>query len=165
LLDYPTLLAHVNYCDDAEMELLSGGPASVVYCPRTHAYFGHPPHRWREMLGRGINVALGTDSCASSPDLNLVEEMRLARRIAPEVPAEAIWEMGTVRAARAIGAGDRVGSIEVGKRADFVVFETTGVKPLEEILDKGLAPRETWVGGEVTFENQSSSFEANSKSD
>jgi len=74
LLDYPTLLAHVNYCEDDEMDLLSGGRASVVYCPRTHAYFGHPPHRWREMLARGINVAVGTDSCASSPDLNLLDD-------------------------------------------------------------------------------------------
>ncbi len=63
LLDRPeALLAHVNYCDDAEMDLLAShgpGGASVVYCPRTHAYFGHPPHRWREMLARGINVAAG----------------------------------------------------------------------------------------------------------
>ena len=56
LLDYPTLLAHVNYCDDAEMELLAQSKASVVYCPRTHAYFAHPPHRFREMLASGINV-------------------------------------------------------------------------------------------------------------
>src|SRR5439155_6137177 len=41
LLDYPTLLAHVNYCDDDELEILSRGRASVIYCPRTHAYFGH----------------------------------------------------------------------------------------------------------------------------
>jgi cytosine/adenosine deaminase-related metal-dependent hydrolase len=77
MLDFPTLLAHVNYCDDHELELLTRGRASVVYCPRTHRYFGHPPHRWREMLARGINVAVGSDSCASSPDLNLVDDLRL----------------------------------------------------------------------------------------
>src|SRR5262249_48887717 len=86
LLQYPkSLLAHVNYCDDTEMEMLAEGNASVVYCPRTHAYFGHPPHHWREMLAGGINVAVGTDSCASSPDLNLVDELRLLRKIAPEI--------------------------------------------------------------------------------
>ena len=53
LLDYPALLAHVNYCNDRELNLLASGQASVVYCPRTHAYFSHPPHRWREMLARG----------------------------------------------------------------------------------------------------------------
>ncbi len=53
LLDGPNLLAHVNYCDDAELDLLAAGNASVVYCPRTHAYFGHPPQSWREMLAPG----------------------------------------------------------------------------------------------------------------
>jgi cytosine/adenosine deaminase-related metal-dependent hydrolase len=152
LLDYPTLLAHVNYCDDAEMELLAGSggaAASVVYCPRTHAYFGHPPHRWREMLERGINVALGTDSCASSPDLNLLEEMRVVRRLAPDLAAADIWEMGTMRGARAIQMEDQVGSIETGKWADFVLFATESGDPLGEILDAGLGVRETWIGGEI----------------
>lgn len=63
LLSHPTLLAHVNYCNDDEMAILARGKASVVYCPRTHAHFQHPPHRWREMLKAGINVAIGTDSC------------------------------------------------------------------------------------------------------
>ena len=63
LLDLPgAVLAHVNYCDDAELDILARGRASVVYCPRTHAWFRHPPHRLREMLARGINVAVGTNS-------------------------------------------------------------------------------------------------------
>ena len=62
LLDFPTLLAHVNYCDDSELALLAAGRSSIVWCPRTHDYFGHPPHRWRDMLAAGINVAIGTDS-------------------------------------------------------------------------------------------------------
>src|SRR5207302_10539659 len=103
LLDYPTVLAHVNYCDDVDLDLLARGRAGVVYTPRTHAYFGHPPHRWRDMLARGINVAVGTDSCASSPDLNLVDDLRLLHRLAPEVPAQTLWEMATIRGARAIG--------------------------------------------------------------
>jgi aminodeoxyfutalosine deaminase len=102
LLIFRRYLAHVNYCDDDELEILARGRASVVYCPRTHAYFGHRPHRWREMLARGINVAVGTDSCASSPDLNLVDDLRLLRRIAPEVSAVELWGMATTRAATAL---------------------------------------------------------------
>jgi cytosine/adenosine deaminase-related metal-dependent hydrolase len=144
LLDYPTLLAHVNYCDDDELDILAGGKASVVYCPRTHLYFGHPPHRWREMLARGINVAVGTDSCASSPDLNLVDDLRLLHEIAPEVPVQTLWEMATTRAARAIGMGDRVGSITSGKSADFAIFEA---RSLEGILESSRSPREVWIAG------------------
>src|SRR6185295_5433024 len=92
----------VNYCDDAELDLLAAGKASVVYCPRTHAYFSHPPHRWREMLARGINVAIGTDSCASSPDLNLLDDLRLVRKIAPDFPAESLWALATRNPARAV---------------------------------------------------------------
>jgi cytosine/adenosine deaminase-related metal-dependent hydrolase len=149
LLDYPAVLAHVNYCDDDELAILSRGKASVVYCPRTHAFFGHPPHRWREMLARGINVSVGTDSCASSPDLNLVDELRVLRRIAPDVPVAALWEMATIRAARAIQMDAQVGALETGKRADMVLFATSARDPLAIILDEELNPIETWIGGEL----------------
>ena len=99
------------------------------------------------MLARGINVAVGTDSCASSPDLNLLEEIRQIRRIAPDVPPQILWEMATIRAARAVGSADRVGSIEVGKWADFALFETIHPDPLTQILDQGLQVSETWIAG------------------
>jgi cytosine/adenosine deaminase-related metal-dependent hydrolase len=146
LLDYPTLLAHVNYCDDAEMEILARGKASVAYCPRTHAYFGHPPHRWRDMLKLGMNVAVGTDSCASSPDLNLVAELRLLHRIAPEVSASELWQMGTTRAARALGMSN-AGSLTPGNRADLVIFPVEGPDPLTTIFETEFEPREVWIGG------------------
>jgi cytosine/adenosine deaminase-related metal-dependent hydrolase len=147
LLDYPTLLAHVNYCDDTEMDLLANGTASVVYCPRTHAYFGHPPHSWREMLAKGINVAVGTDSCASSPDLNLLDDLRLLRKIAPEVPAEVIWEMATTHAARALMLHEAVGALSPGKAADLIAFETEGNAALEELLAETRLPHKMWVAG------------------
>ena len=147
LLDYPTLLAHVNYCDDDEMALLTGGKASVVYCPRTHVQFGHPPHRWREMLARGINVAVGTDSRASSPDLNLVDDLRLMHRLAPEVEPHVLWEMATVRAARAVGMESEVGTLSPGKAADCVVFPARSSDPLREVLETDANPAEVWVAG------------------
>jgi len=146
LLDYPTLLAHVNYCDDEELAILARGKASVVYCPRTHEFFGHPPHRWREMLGRGINVAIGTDSCASSPDLNLVDDLRLLHRLAAEMPPMQLWEMATTRAARAVGLPD-VGVIRTGCGADFVAFACRSDDPLREILERDILPSGVWVGG------------------
>jgi cytosine/adenosine deaminase-related metal-dependent hydrolase len=149
LLDEPTLLAHVNYCDDAELAILSQGVASVVYCPRTHRYFGHPPHRWREMLAAGINVAVGTDSCASSPDLNLVDELRLLHEIAPEKPVESLWEMATIRAARALRMDRSIGSITPGKYADLVAFPAAGDDPLREALElRTSLPRHIWIGGQ-----------------
>jgi cytosine/adenosine deaminase-related metal-dependent hydrolase len=147
LLDYPTLLAHVNYCDDAELALLAAGRASVVYCPRTHGYFGHPPHRWRAMLEAGINVAIGTDSCASSPDLNIVDDLRLAHRLAPDLPANQLWQMITIRAARALQMDARIGSLAPGKQADIAVFPVKSENPLLEILENSVVPHSLWIDG------------------
>jgi cytosine/adenosine deaminase-related metal-dependent hydrolase len=153
LLDYPTLLAHVNYCDDAEMDLLAGGKASVAYCPRTHDFFGHPPHRWREMLARGINVAIGTDSCASSPDLNLVDDLRLLHRIAPGIEPLKLWQMATTRGAAALGMKN-VGAFAPGYFADFVIFQTQTDDPLREIIEQPLLPPQVWIGGQVQQKHQ-----------
>ena len=147
LLDHPTLLAHVNYASDAELDTLSRGRASVAYCPRTHAYFGHPPHRWRDMLARGINVCVGTDSRASSPDLNVVDDLRLVRRQSPDVESRTLWELVTTRAAGSLGRDD-VGAIAVGIHADLVAFEAASADPLDEILKGGRLPRVTWVAGD-----------------
>ena len=130
LLGYPTLLAHVNYCDDAELAILAAGRASVVYCPRTHAYFRHAPHRWRDMLAAGINVAIGTDSTASSGDLNLLDDLRLLHRIAPEVPVDQLWEMATIRGAKALMWENEIGSLEPGKSADMIAFDAISDDPL-----------------------------------
>jgi len=148
LLDYPTLLAHVNYCTDEELVVLSKGQASVVYCPRTHAYFQHPPHRWRAMLDAGINVAIGTDSCASSSDLNIVDDLRLVHRTAPGAPAQLLWEMATTRAAGSLCWETGLGSLTQGKYADAVVFETVADDPLTWILENQVFPKEVWLHGE-----------------
>jgi cytosine/adenosine deaminase-related metal-dependent hydrolase len=149
LLDYPTLLAHVNYLDEAELEILAAGRASVVYCPRTHAYFGHAPHRFREMLSRGINVALGTDSCASAPDLNVVEDLRQVYAMDPTAPAHELWQLITTRAAQAIGQEGALGAITPGKAADFVAFAAQGPDPLADILHTFHLPQKVWIAGQA----------------
>jgi cytosine/adenosine deaminase-related metal-dependent hydrolase len=154
LLDYPTLLAHVNYCSDAELDLLANGKASVVYCPRTHRYFGHQPHRWREMLERGINVAIGTDSCASSPDLNLLDDLRLLHEIAPDFPCESLWQMATLHGARALGLDRSIGTIAPGKSADLVAFHALGDQPLREILETKIGPEHVWIEGKLIAKDQ-----------
>jgi cytosine/adenosine deaminase-related metal-dependent hydrolase len=149
LLDGPSILAHVNYCDDDELQLLASGKASVVYCPRTHAYFGHPPHRWREMLAAGVNVAVGTDSTACSPFFNVLDDLRLVRRLTSEVPAAELWQLVTMRAAAALGMSGRVGSLTPGRQADLVCFGANDRNdPLEQILREPIEPEQLWIAGE-----------------
>lgn len=149
LLDMPhALLAHVNYADEAELALLAAGRATVVYCPRTHAYFGHPPHVWRRMLELGINVAVGTDSTASSPNLDLVEDLRLLHTIAPDVDPAKIWALATVCGARALGLEQQIGTIEAGKSADLVAFHVRNTAdPLREVLESPVRPAALWAKG------------------
>jgi cytosine/adenosine deaminase-related metal-dependent hydrolase len=147
LLKLPALLAHVNYIDDDELAILAKGRASVVYCPRTHAYFGHPPHRFEEMLRRGINVALGTDSCASSVDLNLLEDLRLVYRARPHLSMELLWSLVTTRAATALGMPEKIGRLSPGLSADLCVFEIRTADPLREILENDALPEQVWRGG------------------
>lgn len=72
------LLIHGNYLTREQWKSIRD--LTVVYCPRTHAYFGHEPHPYLEMLKDEVDVRLGTDSLASNPDLNLLEEGRFLWR-------------------------------------------------------------------------------------
>jgi cytosine/adenosine deaminase-related metal-dependent hydrolase len=115
----PRLFAHANYADAT---LLALTQSSVVYCPRTHAAFGHPPHPFREFLSRGTLVALGTDSLASNPDLDILAEARFVHERYPDVPGATLLRMATLRGAQALGWADETGSLTPDKSADLVVL-------------------------------------------
>ena len=114
------LVIHGNYLDATEFDWLQNHPqVSVVYCPRTHAYFQHTPHPWRELLDRGVNVALGTDSRGSNPDLSLWREMLLLAMTFPDVDPALILAMGTRSGAVALGCESKAGTLEPGKPAEL----------------------------------------------
>jgi cytosine/adenosine deaminase-related metal-dependent hydrolase len=115
----PKLFVHGNYlAPSARIPRNS----AIVYCPRTHAAFGHPPHPFREFLARGIRVALGTDSLASNPDLDLLAEARFVYSRYPDVPGAALLRMATLSGAEALGSADTTGSLTPDKSADLVVL-------------------------------------------
>ena len=111
---------------------------SVVYCPRTHAYFGHAAYPLAKMLAAGVNVVLGTDSRASNPDLNFLEEMRYVAEHHPQISPERIVPMATIHAAQALGLDARVGTLETGKRADLAVVAlgSESADPYQTLFDK-----------------------------
>src|SRR5205085_8085675 len=109
------LLIHANYL---RTETPIDERATIVYCPRTHAAFGHPPHPFREFLARGVRVALGTDSLASNPDLDLLAEARFVHARHPDVPGATLLRMATLNGAEALSFADVTGSLIPGKSAD-----------------------------------------------
>lgn len=145
LLSPRTILAHVNYISDNDLVRLARSGAAVAYCPRTHAAFGHPPHRFREMLKAGVRVAIGTDSLASNPTLSVLEELRFLRRYHADVTPEILLDMGTGAGASALGFGTVVGAIRPGLRADLVAVPLPmGRSSWDAVLDED-APDPTAV--------------------
>ncbi len=129
------LVIHGNYLSDEEIAFLASRPnLSVVYCPRTHAAFGHPPHPWLKLIESGIRVALGTDSRASNPDLSLWNEVRFLKERFPNVKAELLIRLATLNGAEALGCESNVGSLTEGKLANLVIL-----KPNESFTDLGAA--------------------------
>jgi cytosine/adenosine deaminase-related metal-dependent hydrolase len=139
------LIVHGNHLDPATV----GPRHAIVYCPRTHAAFGHRPYPLREFLARGATVALGTDSLASNPDLDVLAEAQFVHRQFPDIPAAAIVRMITHDAARALRL-DHAGALALGGRADLAAIALPDrdgdVHELLLAADR-TAPRTTIVGG------------------
>jgi cytosine/adenosine deaminase-related metal-dependent hydrolase len=151
-----TLVIHGNYLADDEISFLGQRRQnmSVVYCPRTHARFGHPRWPLAAMAAAGVRVALGTDSRASNPDLNLLAELRFAARLFPEIDVAAWVRVATLDAATALGLGDEVGSLTSGKRADLIAIPCrVGARdPYETIVDGQTSVERIWLGGKPVDE-------------
>jgi aminodeoxyfutalosine deaminase len=115
-------IAHGNYLADDELDFLAARPNfTLVYCPRTHAFFGHRDHPWQKLGERGAVVALGTDGRCSNPDLSIWGELQFLRRNFPAADVAQLLRMGTLHGAIALGLDDRLGTIEPGKSPGLAV--------------------------------------------
>ena len=126
-LDGPTIAAHVVWPTKEEIPILVERKVGVIHNPTSNMKIASGIAPIAEMLDAGVRVGLGTDGAASNNDLDMWEEMRLAAllqkvdRMDPEVmPASTVLGMATSGGAAAIGLGETIGSLEVGKRADLI---------------------------------------------
>ena len=125
--------AHCVKVDEDEIALLAEHDISVAHCPRSNALLGCGIAPVAELLAAGVTVALGTDSPASAPSLDIFEELRtavFAARARAERPnalsPDRALELATLSAARALGLDDAIGSLAPGKRADLTVVSLAG---------------------------------------
>lgn len=135
LLECRPLLAHVNYAGDEDLDLLAASGASVAFCPRTHRFFEHGPHPYADMLDRGVNVCIGTDSLASNETLSVLDELRFLRRQDRRLSDGQLLAAGTLAGARALGLDRELGSLEPGKRASLVVVSLDDPATREPMAD------------------------------
>lgn len=99
-----SLVIHGNYLSSQHISWLARHPQiTVVYCPRTHNLFQHPPHPFRRMQQAGVSVVLGTDGRSTNPDLNILRDLQLVLNLNPDLSCPDVLGMVTTSAAAALG--------------------------------------------------------------
>lgn len=156
LSDLPrALVIHGNYLTANELAVLARSPhMTLVYCPRTHAAFGHAPHRWVDLLNLGGSVAIATDGRSSNPDLSLWNELQFLAAEYPTIQQHLILKLGTLSAARALGHGHDCGSLTPGKRADVaaVALDSPAFRdPIQDLFAPGNSISAVMIGGKWAF--------------
>jgi aminodeoxyfutalosine deaminase len=146
-LDRRVLAVHGVQFDGDDLDRLRAYDMTVVSCPRSNQHVGVGPPPLEAFYAMNVNVAFGTDSLASAPDLNMFAELAEARRLAPRVPARTLLESATRRGASALGFEDDYGTVEVGKRAQLIAVRIpSDASDVEEYLVSGIGPSDIqWV--------------------
>ncbi len=165
VLDERMLIVHAGWLEPHEIEILARRKPSLVAAPSSSLHNGYGNFvmgKLPELMALGVNVALGSDH-ASSGIVDMVQEMRgicfgyKETRINPRVmPPETGLEMATINGAKATPWADRIGSLEIGKDADLVMFDTRRpewqplINPISNLVYSatGDSVRHVFVAGE-----------------
>lgn len=155
VLARPWLLVHCNYLAEEETEMIKESGSSVVFCPRSHNFFGHQDHPFLKLLKEGVNVTLGTDSLASNQSLSMLDEMRFLLQSHKGLAPEEVLSMATLRGARALGMEEGIGQLAPGYEADLAVVEIPtahGGPVTEALLDPQASNILTMVAGRPSYD-------------
>jgi len=147
-LNERTVAVHGVQMTDADLTLLASRGAALVTCPRSNVHTGVGAPPIARFYASGVRVAIGTDSLASAPDLNVFSELAAMRRLAPTVPASTLLDSATRQGALALRLDADFGTLSPGKAARLIAVEIpAGVGDVEEYLVSGIHPdRVRWVG-------------------
>lgn len=147
-----SLAVHCNYLTDKEIGFLGEHPQiAVVYCPRTHHYFGHDPHPWQKIQAAGGTVVLGTDGRSSNPDLSIWKELQHVATISPQAAFEKLLPMCTTSS-----VVDSVMDCDDHAKME-VPYSAVVVRLSEESMGSEsclLSPHSEPVGRFITYESQ-----------
>lgn len=125
------LIAHALTINEEDVRIISKTGAGIAHCPQTLGKLGAYPFPSVDVwIKAGINVGIGTDGMTSNNNFDLFEELRFAaltRKLFAKdgrvLPAKHVVRMATIMGARALGLGDQIGSLEVGKKADIILLD------------------------------------------
>lgn len=169
-------LTHGIHVDDEEVALLAASGTNITHCPMTAmkgAYGATSAGKFPEMAAAGVNLQLGTDGNNNGNAADLMRAMFVtaglfkdARRDASLFSAYRVLEMGTVNGARGAGMADLIGSLEAGKKADFVLHDRDRPewRPLFNVVNQliysadGRGVHSVWVDGRRVVDNYRSTL-------
>jgi aminodeoxyfutalosine deaminase len=151
------ILIHCNYLEPESMNRILNTRSSVVYCPRSHDFFGHEKHPIRQLLDFGINVGLGTDSLASNASLSMLDEMRYLFKTRKDIKSEEILRTATLNGSAALNFGGVLGRLRRGYWADLAILElpeNTGPRQLlNQVLEGAGECIATVVQGNIAWKD------------
>ncbi|MGH8040589.1 MAG: TRZ/ATZ family hydrolase [Rudaea sp.] len=135
LVNARLIAVHMTQLTDAEIAACAEHGVSVVHCPESNLKLASGFCPAEKLRRAGVNLAIGTDGCASNNDLDMFGELRTAALLAKGVASDAsafdaafALQAATLNGARALGLADRIGSIMPGKQADLAAVR---LDPLE----------------------------------
>ncbi len=159
---------HMTQIDDEDLELLVEHNCSIVHCPESNLKLASGFCPVERLWQAGVNVAIGTDGAASNNDLDLLGETRTAALLAKAVAgsatalnAHSALRMATLNGARALGLDTQTGSLELGKLADVVAFDLSGLaqQPIYDPVSQLVyasgrdCVKHLWVGGKQLLDD------------
>jgi 5-methylthioadenosine/S-adenosylhomocysteine deaminase len=165
LLADNVLAAHVVQIDDSDISALCSHKVSAVHCPRSNSRLRNGVAPLSKLIKSGVQLGIGTDSCASTDDLNVLAEARFAWDLARAVDksfsesAEKSIYYLTLGAASALNIQDQLGSLEPGKKSDFAIFsiahlpELARQRPHECLIYGGAEIKGLVVNGKVLLQD------------
>ncbi|HEX8541866.1 MAG TPA: TRZ/ATZ family hydrolase [Pseudomonas sp.] len=160
---------HMTQISDEDLALLIESNSSVIHCPESNLKLASGFCPVERLWQAGVNVAVGTDGAASNNDLDLLGETRTAALLAKAVAGSATaldahraLRMATLNGARALGIAQVTGSLEIGKAADIVAFDLSGLaqQPIYDPVSQLIyatgrdCVSHVWVAGKQLLENR-----------
>jgi 5-methylthioadenosine/S-adenosylhomocysteine deaminase len=161
---------HMTQIDEEDLENLVETNTHVIHCPESNLKLASGFCPVETLWQAGVNVAIGTDGAASNNDLDLLGETRTAALLAKAVAGSATaldahraLRMATLNGARALGLERCLGSLEVGKAADMVAFDMSGLaqQPIYDPVSQLIyasnrdCVKHVWVGGRPVLKDGS----------
>ncbi|KAI8073060.1 amidohydrolase [Gongronella butleri] len=169
LLGDQSVLVHMIWLDESDYKLLAETGTHVSHNPSSNSKLASGICPVPQLLDAKVNVGLGTDGGPSNNSYDMIREMNLAAKIHKALScnpvtmsAETVLEMATINGAKAVGMEDKIGSLEVGKKADFVVLDfeskchtTPNPNPISTLVyaATGGEVHMTVIDGKILFHN------------